>query len=307
MPLIAKKSVKFPQPEALTVEQAYEHCRQVIRHHAKSFYFAARFLPVEKRRPVFALYAFCRQVDDEIDEAEIGSENEAVAAVESWKAELDRIYADGEMAADAPAISLAWHDMLRASRIKQDLPLELIKGVLMDTHINRYETWNDLYLYCYRVASVVGLMSCEIMGYTNVETLDYAESLGIAMQLTNILRDVKEDAAMGRIYLPQEDLRKFGVTEEQIFESRFDNNFCSLAQFEIARAREYYARAEKGIAMLDADSRFTVLVAARLYAKILREIEKQGYNVFLKRARTTKAQKIAALPGIWLAAKQLQG
>ncbi len=293
-------------------EAAYKYCQNVTKNHAKSFYFAAKFLPEHKQKPIYALYALCRHIDDEVDEAEVSSEQEAIAAVENWKQKLNLVFQTGEIniqnskKKDQNLVLLAWVNLLKTYQIKQEFALDLMKGVLSDTHINRYETFDELYVYCYRVASTVGLMSSEIFGYTDENTLKYAESLGIAMQLTNILRDVKEDAAMNRIYLPQEDVRKFGVTEEQIFAGKYDANFVELMVFEIERARFYYAEAEKGIPLLEKDTRFTVLLAARLYAKILDEIEKQKYNVFNKRAHTSRRQKILAIPRVWMEAKKLQ-
>jgi phytoene synthase len=314
MESIAAKN--FPQTKAETsaeIRQAYEFCRQITKKHAKSFYFSARFLKKEKRDPIYALYALCRLVDDEVDAAEVNSEREAIAAVENWKRKLDEIYRNTELKTDEKRVSnngqnqvlLAWREMLKKHRIRQELPLELMRGVLMDTHIKRYETFNELYIYCFRVASTVGLMSSEIFGYEKPETLEYAEALGIAMQLTNILRDVKEDAAMGRIYLPQEDLRAFDVSEEQIFANRVNDNFIALMQFEINRAREYYRKAERGIPMLEKDARFCVLLAARIYAAILNEIGRQNYDVFSQRAHTTRNQKLSMIPRIWLAARKM--
>ena len=254
--------------------------------------------------PIYALYALCRLVDDEVDAAEVKDESAAIAAVENWKKRLDEVYSKTENEKRKTEngqglVLLAWRDMLAKYKIRQELPLELMRGVLMDTHIKRYETWDELYLYCYRVASTVGLMSSEIFGYQKPETLEYAEALGIAMQLTNILRDVREDAVMNRIYLPQEDLRKFNVSEAQIFASQADANFVALIKFEMRRARHYYSLAEKGIGLLEKDARFTVLLAARIYGKILDEIERQNYDVFARRAHTTKLQKISTIPKIW--------
>lgn len=297
--------------------RAYDYCREVTQHHAKSFYFAAKFLPKKKQLPIYALYALCRHVDDEVDEAEIKSETQAVESVERWKEKLNLIYSQTEDVQSSKfkvqsskfkeqnLILLAWKHLLETYKIPQNLPLELMQGVLMDTHIKRYETFDELYVYCYRVASTVGLMSSEIFGYEKTETLDYAEALGIAMQLTNILRDVKEDAAMNRIYLPQEDLRKFGVTEKQIFENDFDENFVGLMKFQIKRAREYYKKAEQGIPLLEKDTRFTVLLASRIYGRILDEIERQNYDVFMRRAHTSKGQKFFSIPSIWLKARRL--
>lgn len=295
------------------LEKAYEYCENVTKLHAKSFYFAAKFLPREKQRAVYPIYAFCRHVDDEIDEIGDGDEAEAIDAVERWKANLEEIYSPAKTqrhkdqrpkTKDQKQVFIAWQDVLENYKIPQNLPLELIQGVLMDTTVKRYETFDELYVYCYRVASTVGLMSSEILGYADKIALEYAEAMGIAMQLTNILRDVKEDAAMGRIYLPQEDLRAFDVSEEQITANEFDANFAALMKFEVERARKYYAEGEKGIALLEKDSRLTVLLASRIYARILDEIEKQNYNVFTRRARTTRSQKILAIPKIWLEARR---
>ncbi len=301
------------------LEKAYEYCESVTKLHAKSFYFAAKFLPKHKRRAVYPIYAFCRHVDDEIDEIGEGSEAEAIEAVERWRKNLEEIYPQmntdkhrsenkhqKSKTENQDKVFLAWKDLLKKYKISQNLPLELIQGVLMDTKIKRYETFDELYVYCYRVASTVGLMSSEILGYVDKVALEYAEAMGIAMQLTNILRDIKEDAAIGRIYLPKEDLRRFKISEEQIFANKFDENFAEMMKFQVARAREFYAKGEKGIALLSKDSRFTVLLAARIYAKILDEIEKQNYNIFTKRAHTTKSQKILSIPKIWLSAKKIK-
>jgi phytoene synthase len=155
------------------------------------------------------------------------------------------------------------------------------------------------------VASTVGLMSSEIFGYKRKEALIYAEAMGIAMQMTNILRDVGEDASMNRIYLPREDLLRFGVSEEQILKHQLSDNFIELMKFEIKRTRDFYREAEKGIPLLEKDVRFTVLIASKIYEKILDKIEEQNYDVFRKRAHTNLAQKIVSLPKIWIESKRL--
>ena len=269
-------------------------------------------MPKHKQRAVYPIYAFCRHVDDEIDEIGEGNEAQAIEAIEKWKANLEEIYfnAKTQRRKDAKTetrnlVFTAWQDILQTYKIPQKFPLELIQGVLMDTNIKRYETFDDLYVYCYRVASTVGLMSSEILGYSDKKALEYAEALGIAMQLTNILRDIKEDAAINRIYLPQEDLRRFNISEEQLFANKFDDKFARMMKFQIARAKDYYAEGEKGIALLEKDSRFTVLLASRIYARILDEIERQNYDIFKRRAHTTKAQKLSMIPNIWLEARKM--
>jgi len=303
---------------------AYKYCEGVTKNHAKSFYFAAKFLPKEKQKPIYALYALCRHVDDEVDETEISNVKDAVKAVEKWRFQLDEVYLNAkknqlritnyelreernsQLTTDnSQLVLLAWQDLLKTYKIPQNLPLELMHGVLMDTHVKRYETFDELYVYCYRVASTVGLMSSEIFGYSDEKTLKYAEALGIAMQLTNILRDIGEDATIGRIYLPQEDLRRFNVSEDQIFARETSENLIELIKFQIERAKNYYQKAEKGIALLEKDSRFTVLLALRLYSKILDQIEKQNYNVFAGRAHTNFQKKVFSIPKVWLEARGL--
>lgn len=307
------------------VEKAYEFCRRVTRTHAKSFYFCAHFLPREKRRAIFAVYAMCRSVDDAIDRAEAVGESARLEAISVWQSRLHDVYIESSMAneqkreenfyrvarhnatdainsrptEDRELVLTAWRDLLKSYKIRVELPLEIMRGVLMDTHTNRYESWDELRVYCYRVASVVGLISAEIFGYTRPETLRYAESLGLAMQLTNILRDVGEDASMNRVYLPQEDLRRFDVAEDELRAGTTSERFRSLMKFEIERARGFYREAERGIPLLEADTRFTVLLAARLYARILDQIERQNYNVFANRAHLSFAGKLRATPRIW--------
>ncbi len=311
------------------IENAYKYCESVTKKHAKSFYFAAKFLPKKKRKPIYAVYALCRSIDDEVDEAEIASANEAIEAVKRWEQKLEAVYTEelritnyelrdkksskfkvqnSKIEDRRPnienqsSILLAWFDLLKTYKIPKNLPLELMKGVVSDTHVKHYETFEELYVYCWRVASTVGLMSSEIFGYEKPETLEYAEALGIAMQLTNILRDIKEDAAMGRIYLPQEDLRRFKLSEEQIFAGEMNADFAEMIKFQIERARRYYEKSYKGIGLLEKDARFTVLLALRIYSRILNEIERQNYDVFQKRAHTSFRQKVFSIPKIWLEA-----
>lgn len=296
----AQTSTPFADREA--VERAYHYCQQTARVHAKSFYFSAGFLPRHKRRAIYAVYALCRHVDDAVDEVEAADKKEIIDTIEEWKERLDEVYRGRHIASP---VLVAWRDMLEQYPIKQELPLELMRGVLMDTHTKRYETWEELRVYCYRVASVVGLMSSEIFGYTMPETLAHAGALGYAMQLTNILRDIGEDARAGRIYLPQEDLRRFDYTEAELMRNEVNENFCRLMRFEIERARAFYREAERGIPLLDPDARFTVLLAARLYAKILNEIERNDYNVFTRRAHLSFRGKLRHIPRLWREARKL--
>lgn len=246
--------------------------------------------------------------------------DDAVRLVSQWRIDLDNIYSSERIVSsvntsdaakqssdtsDRAAILLAWEDTLSRHHIPRNLPNELIEGVLMDTSVTRFESFDDLWTYCYKVASVVGLMTSEIFGYSCETALPRAVDLGIAMQLTNIIRDVGEDANRGRIYLPQEDLDRYDVSEEDILSHRFTPNVRSLLRSYVDRAHEYYDAAEPGIAMLSRDSRITVMLMSRNYRRILRVVESMDYNVFLRRASTSTLEKLLAIPSAYLESRRL--
>ena len=188
--------------------------------------------------------------------------------------------------------------------IPSELADDLIAGVRMDLTVDRYDTWDDLWLYAYRVASTVGLMSMYITGADTMDAVPYAVQLGVALQLTNILRDVGEDARAGRIYLPREDMARFGYTEEMLHERIVNQQFIQLMRFQVARARALYEAAAPGIAMLPADSRVAVAAAATVYRGILDKIEAAKYDVFTQRAHLSLTEKLKTLPGIWWTARR---
>lgn len=281
------------------LRSAYTFCRNVTREYAKTFYMATRFLPNGKQRGIFAIYAMCRYMDNLVDGAEDLVQKEKLnkselpAILESWKNQL--LDAFEGRPSESP-ILLAMSDVLQRHRIDVKHPLDLLDGVSMDLTTNAYPNFDALYDYCYKVASVVGLMTSEVFGYVDEEALVYAEYLGIAMQLTNILRDVREDATMGRVYLPEDEMSSFGVSREQILSMRLDKNLIALLRFQIERARKYYREADKGIPMLSRDSRVPVAMARYNYARILDKIEKMDYNVFAGRARVSGFEKMGMLP-----------
>jgi phytoene synthase len=281
------------------LKDAYATCRSITRRHAKTFYMATRFLPNEKQRGIFAIYALCRYIDDMVDEAEDLLREKEIALddirqhLDDWKRKLKRTY-EGKTHDDA--ILIAFSDVLRRYNIPMALPFELLEGVCMDLYKDRYNNFDELYDYSYKVASVVGLMTSEVFGYDDPEALNYAVDLGIAMQLTNILRDVGEDLGKGRIYLPKDDLETFGVTESNLFDHQLNDNFIQLMQFQINRARDYYSRAQKGITMLSEDSRLPVYLAHFNYSGILGKIEKRDFNVFTHRAYLSSIEKFSILP-----------
>lgn len=288
------------------LQRAYTVCREITRKYAKTFYMATRFLPNDKQRGIFAVYALCRYMDNLIDDTEDliqqkkFSFSEAAEMAESCKHKLIDTYNGKQF--DTP-IMLALSDVLKSHNIRLDLPLELLEGVCMDLTKNRYANFDELYVYCYKVASVVGLMTSEIFGYKDQVALEYAVDLGIAMQLTNILRDIGEDLKMGRIYLPQDEMKDFGITEKQLEAGIVNDNFRAFMDFQIDRARSYYSRSDKGIPLLSRDSRLPVAMARYNYSKILERIVENDYQVFEKRAHLTSREKLAALPQLWWSVK----
>lgn len=287
--------------ESRELQEAYAVCRELTRRHARTFYMSARFLPNRKQRGIFALYSLCRYVDDLVDEQEDLVEErkldyrEVRHKIAGWQRQLREAY-EGR-AGDNP-ILLAFSDLLRTSRIPLELPFQLIEGVCMDLWKTRYNSFGEVYEYSWKVASTVGLMCCEIFGYRSPRALRYAADLGVAMQLTNILRDVGEDLERGRIYLPRGEMQRFGVVEEDLFSHRLDDNFRRLMRFQIDRARRYYRRSELGIPLLSADSRLPVYLARGNYGRILDKIEENGYDVFHRRAYLNTTEKLALIPGV---------
>ncbi|HKJ33336.1 MAG TPA: squalene/phytoene synthase family protein [Balneolales bacterium] len=280
----------------------YNYCRYITKEYAKTFYLATRFLPNEKQRAIFAVYALCRTLDNIVDEEQQNDsamlhELDSVRLLEQWKFDLIRVY-NHNYYGNNPVL-LAFRDTIRHYPISLDLPLMLIDGVMMDLNKKRYRNFDELYDYSYKVASVVGLISSEIFGYENKKALDYAVDLGIAMQLTNILRDIGEDLERDRIYLPLDELHQFRISETDLFEHRVSKNFKEFMIVQIERARSYYKSAEKGIPMLTSGTRVPVYLAHHNYSRILDKIVENGFQVFNKRAYVSKMEKIGSLPQIW--------
>jgi len=266
---------------------AYAHCRRLTRRASKSFSLAARLLPAPKRRAIEALYAFARTSDDTVDVA-----GDPVEALELW---IERIHGAGE----DDLVLRAWSNTSSRFGLPRDLVDDLLAGVAMDLAIARYTTFEELELYCYRVASVVGLLSMHIIGF-EPGAEPYAIQLGIALQLTNILRDVGEDAARGRIYLPLEDLERFRVREADILDGVRSANVRALLQWEIDRAEALYQASWPGVAMLHRDGQMAVAAAALLYRAILPKIVANDYDVWGRRAFVPLGEKLLLLAHIRL-------
>lgn len=277
--------------------QAYEHCAAITKQHSRTFYMASGLLPNEQQRAVRALYAFCRVSDDLVDK-ETDHQHQRIL---QWRQE--------SLANHPPTynlVALAWADTRANFNIPRRYAEQLLDGVTSDLMHTRYETFGELAQYCYGVASTVGLMAMHIVGYEGYKAIPYAIKLGVALQLTNILRDVQEDWENGRLYLPLEELRLFNLSEEDIAAGIIDHRWRAFMRFQIRRARQLYAEALPGVAMLGRSGRFAIAAAAELYRAILDDIEDHDYDVFSRRAHTSKREKLLNLPGIWWRAKTNQ-
>jgi phytoene synthase len=272
----------------------FENARRLTAHFAKSFYFSAQIFPEEQRWATYAVYGFCRYADNIVDTPRQRSTEELYAEVEALRQELTIAYRTGE--SEHPIVKPF---VLVAHRygIPIAYPLDLLKGVTMDMEFTRYRTFDELYVFCYRVASVVGLMMTCVLGCRRDKdrALEYAEQMGVAMQLTNILRDVQEDKSMGRIYLPQDELARFGVSEEDIISENFTPSVRELMKFQVERADRYYDEAMPGIGLLTPESQFAIYAAGKIYRGILRKLEARDYNPFLGRVFVPQRKKAQIL------------
>ena len=279
----------LPSP---ALEHAYEHCRRLTKQHSKTFYLASALLPDPKRQAVRALYALCRITDDIVDGVSI--DHEPLESLEDWKQRVS----SRKSALDHPVI-LAWRDTQRRFQIPDAYVDQLIDGVARDLRQTRYETFDDLAQYAYGVASTVGLMAMHIIGFAGESAVPYAVKLGVALQMTNILRDVGEDLERDRIYLPQSELADFGISEEDLKAGRLNSRWKAFMQYQINRNRQLYQESMPGIKLLNKDGRFAIGAAAELYCAILTDIEAHDYDVFSRRARIGTIGKLTRLPAIW--------
>jgi phytoene synthase len=277
----------------ISLEEAYRHCRDLTRKNAKNFYLAFFFVSWIKRRSIYAVYSFCRYSDDLVDDPVIRDRS---GMLNKWREDLEACYR-GEVLGHP--IMIALQDTIRRFSIPRQYFLDLIDGMEMDLSITRYQTFEQLYQYAYKAASVVGLILIEIFGYRNSGTREYAKNLGIAMQLTNIIRDVQEDANRGRIYLPQEDLKRFKLTEAELLKSSYQPSFIQLMEYQAARALYYYQKATSLIPPEDRNLLTSAEVMKNIYFHLLREIRQQGFNVFRRRIESSKLTKLFIVLRTW--------
>ncbi|MGB3291878.1 MAG: 15-cis-phytoene synthase CrtB [Phormidesmis sp.] len=290
-------------PKSVSLEESYEQCRQITAEYSKTFYMGTLLMPEAKRRAIWAIYVWCRRTDELVDGPQAKFTTEGT--LDHWESQLKLLFS-GHPIDD---LDVAMVDALARFDLDIQPFRDMIAGQRMDLHRSRYETFEELQLYCYRVAGTVGLMSTTVMGMDTavnaapwrrsnpvVAPIQEAVSLGIANQLTNILRDVGEDARRDRIYLPLEDLALFDYTPEDLFNGVIDDRWRALMRFQIQRALKYYQQAERGIGRLHPDARWPVWAALMLYRKILDVIVENDYDVFTRRAFVPKRRKLLCLP-----------
>ncbi len=270
------------------LSDSYRCAEEVARRRARNFYYSFVVLPPEKRRALCAVYAFMRYCDDISDG--LSSPGEKRKMLGMWRAQLNAAVA-GKF--EGSPILPAFHDTVQAFSIPPDYFHWIIDGAEMDLTVDHYESFDDLYKYCFNVASAVGLVCLQIFGYAEERATKLAEQCGIAFQLTNILRDIKEDAAMGRIYLPAEDLRRFDYPVEGLRAGVFDARFRKLMSFEAGRAAEYYARARNLLPLVDAASRPALWAMMEIYGRLLKRIVRRQFDVFSDGIHLSSSEKTA--------------
>jgi len=271
-----------------------QYCEDRTKQSGSSFYYSFMFLPKEKRLAITALYAFCREVDDVVDEC--SDAGVARTTLTWWRMQVADIY-DGK---PQHPVAQALVPIVRKFNIAQEHLQEIIDGMEMDLDQPRYSDFKSLQLYCYRVASVVGLLAAEIFGYTDRQTQKYAHDLGIAFQLTNIIRDVGEDARRGRIYLPMDELQQFGVMASDILNANETENFQTLMKFQIERAQRYYQQAIAHLPAVDRKAQQTGLIMAAIYRATLDEVISTGCHVMKERVSLTPMYKLRLAFKAWL-------
>ncbi len=272
----------------------HDYCQQKAAESKSSFYYSFLFLPPERRKVIVALYAFCREIDDVVDECHDLSI--AQTKLDWWRAEIARSYSGQP----THPVGLALADVQRVVNFPAEQLLEIIDGMQMDLTQSRYLDFKALRLYCYRVASVVGLLAAEIFGYENRQTLKYAHDLGLAFQLTNIIRDVGEDARRGRIYLPVDELQQFKVPASDILGAKHSDNFRALMQFQAERAIGFYDQAMAQLPAVDRKAQRPGLIMAAIYRTLLDEIARDGFLVLDRRTSLTPVRKLWIATRTWV-------
>lgn len=284
---VSELNVAMPGPRGHSVEEAYRFCRSIAHKHGANFSVGFRFLPEIKRKAVYAAYAWCRWADDIADEPG----TDIPQRLDAWQRELDQCY----QGAPTHVITVALADALGTFAIPRTAFIALIDGCRQDLVKSRYETFEELVVYCDYVATSISDISLAIFGYRSDRALEYGRNLATALQLTNITRDVGDDLARDRIYLPAEELRRFGVTEADLFSRKATSQTLELIEFQIARAEDYFRKAEPLLGELDFDARFPVTLMGGIYATVLRQLKRDPAAALGDRISLSKFQKLGVI------------
>jgi phytoene synthase len=270
----------------------------LARRSGSNFYYSFLFLPRRKRQAIYALYAFCRTVDDAVDQGG-GSPGDQRRVLAEWRAELRRAY----QGRPTQPIAVRLAEVIRDFPIPREHLEAILDGVEMDIDKRRYASFEELYEYCYRVAAAVGLASIEIFGYSDLRARDYAVNLGIALQLTNIMRDLKTDAERGRIYLPLDELRRFGYAEDDLIRGRYSQAYFELMRFQADRTHAYYRAARAALPRADRRRLAAAEIMGVIYRALLRAIEARRFRVFERRIRLSTSRRLALAAGVYIRAQ----
>lgn len=272
----------------LSVRDSFVHCKRLARARARNFFYSFLLLPPDEKEAMCAIYAFMRHADDISDETSLRPEDR-LAGLQRWKSALEQAL-EGQYGDDP--ILPAFHHTVERYEIPPQYFFELIKGVTSDLDTKRYRTFDDLYRYCYRVASVVGMTTIHIFGYESDEALHLAEKCGIAFQLTNILRDIREDAEIGRVYLPEEELAQYDLKSDDLLMNRRGERFREFMEFQFNRANDYYHQAAPILRMVRPSCRAALWTMVSIYHRLLQRIRATDFNVFERRARLSDGEKL---------------
>ena len=280
------------------LEDAYDYCEQITRNEARNFYYAFITLPMRKKRAIYTAYAFCRRCDDAVDNSESTTEKKRLLD------EIENNLKSGinldKLILENNPIILATCAIIKEFNIPQQYFFDVIQGVRMDIEFTSFNSFDEVKEYCYKVASVIGLICIKIFGYSNPKAIDYAIDFGLAMQLTNILRDILDDLNENRCYLAFEEMDKFNYSINQLRESLYNDDFIQMMKFEVDRAKRYFESGSRLLPLVDTDSRICLVILSTIYRKILKKIERSNYNIFQTNYRLNTFEKLSIMGFTWL-------
>ena len=280
------------------LEDANDYCEQITRNEARNFYYAFITLPMRKKRAIYTAYAFCRRCDDAVDNSESTTEKKRLLD------EIENNLKSGinldKLILENNPIILATCAIIKEFNIPQQYFFDVIQGVRMDIEFTTFNSFDEVKEYCYKVASVIGLICIKIFGYSNPKAIDYAIDFGLAMQLTNILRDILDDLNENRCYLDYEEMYKFNYSINHLRESLYNDDFIQMMKFEVDRAKRYFESGSRLLPLVDTDSRICLVILSKIYSKILKKIERSNYNIFQTNYRLNTFEKLSIMGFTWL-------